>query len=328
MSVLGISVLLAASSFTWQVGSAPRGALGCDAEARAFGDRFHAATGLAVTAAACVGETAGGFDLSLSYSAEHRVAVVPAVFGLFWSASNDRTVPADLLSVPPLWGMYGDEAGCLAAVPAQKAQYERETGLPAVAAYCAKGLVGGSILRIDGFGATARRYQQIDAGFPADVDAPLAEAVAKLVAQSGATIVDARPWGPHVLVSFYGDPEAGVLVRVPGYFGRLDDQESCAAELVAAKGALAVAGAPAPALAVCLGDSFDGSSHLALAFTGGVDGAPFVERRGPTYGSYGDCAASRAAAVAVVQADTDRKVGGVVCVRESPTIFRAVALTH
>lgn len=145
-------------------------------------------------------------------------------------------------------------------------------------------------------------------------------------------MISAEPWGPHALISYYGDGNFTLDVRTIGFSGELDDRDSCKAELTVAKAAIAAAtGAPVD-VAVCLPDSdaeIDSGHHMNVGLRSDVVRTTYGQIDGPAYGSYAACRDDRAQAVAALSQASGRVVTGAVCVRTTsfqPFTYKIVGI--
>lgn len=329
---IGFSIVATHASgaefFRYVTGFVPSSSLSCDADAAAFGARFQLATALEVFSTSCAEDGFGARKLELSYIGDRPVGVVSAMRGRFWDADVEDTMPSGPFSTDALFGRYSDYSSCFAAIPGEVFTYETQTGLPAVAAYCEAGTAGGISLRIDGFGAPRSRYRQQNVEFRGEVDLEMASLVADVVRAGGATIIEAEPWGPYALVSFYGSI-VPLVPFAPNYDGIVDGPEQCEFELGVALSALATIRGSQPLISKCLSSGDSPATHLNFAFARSAEGLGFSEIRGPTFGTYATCSSNRDRSVEAMRRTSGRDVRAAVCVRTSsvdPSDFVLIGL--
>lgn len=312
--------------WTYEVRGLPPSAQGCQETASKVAQRFTAATGIAVYNADCT-QVNEGYSVTITYAAAERANAVSAVFGLFGSNDQDPMFPSIDL---PLWGVYDSFQSCTGALADMSADFERETGLSAVASSCYRALESRYVLRIDGFGeAPTKRFYNSVVDFQGNANQTFADEVSRLFERAGASMRYVTPWGGYVIAMFYAASPLHVDARTLGVFGQLDDMSQCRAELAEATRALTEIMGQAPALNRCLPDSSDGTAYLNFAFSSQTPLPQYWEDTGPTYSQYATCATDRSRLVAFIRQSTGRDARGSVCVRTSsvsPSTYKAVIL--
>jgi hypothetical protein len=200
----------------------PQSQMGCQEEAKAMASRFTRATSLRVIEAKCVdtvqlpaeGKTYPLYSLDLTYLAPSALTPEGAVFGDGEYSANPRNST----------GAYRTFDECLADLPTQSTVFETQTRLRVVTATCepARIMLDPSyVLRIESFGAPAKRLYTVAFDFYGQADADFRAKAADLVTQSGGTL--ARIWANNIL--YYAKLPVPVRYRRISSFAKASECE-------------------------------------------------------------------------------------------------------
>jgi hypothetical protein len=310
---------LGANSYRYRV-HMPKSDLSCEKEAQLLGDRFKAATGLAVTEQKCVGTVTLNADgkaytlytLSITYTGDAPVYPYTAYFGE--SATYDT--PSNLV------GTYSLFSDCLADLPGQLKQFEAQTGLIAVSAGCEPGqmdIESNYVLKIEGFGDPKNRLFVLDPKRNVQATPEWNDKLASIIPLKGGTIVKRN----KEMVYYYA---SSVLPAREVSLAFFNKKEECLAQLDQAQKIFKNVGADV-VYADCLAPArVDGPSpgarleviHDSYVMVGGDSG---LRDSAIDYYSFAECMADRDAVLADLLAKHSRVLGGICHPKDLTNIY-------
>jgi hypothetical protein len=192
----------------------------CDEEAKLLASRFETSTNIQVSGHLCLGIVEANFDgsaeqlysLELTYKAPRPAPLYSAPLGGLM----------DIMTRSTEEGTYSTYNECLNQISEQIINYEKETGINAIAAFCSPAeIIGGYILQIDGFGKPKRRLEIFHLKFGAD-DSSLKNEILSFLTDHGANIV--RIKGDAVL--YYAESARAILQKSFGSFKKYNECDS------------------------------------------------------------------------------------------------------
>jgi hypothetical protein len=160
------------------------------------------------------------YSLLVTYSSDKLLPL--GYTALLGGSDNDTDpTPSNLIGAYPTW------AACLADMPAQKANFETNTGLVAVAVTCEPGNFADEqvsyVLQIDGFGKPAQTLYTHTVKFEGTPDAALLQQLNDIIVGLGAKIVQT-----NATAIFYYAPNSIQLEQES--LALFDDEASCTAQ--------------------------------------------------------------------------------------------------
>jgi len=278
----------------------PQTSLSCQEEANQLAARFTAATGFAVSEKICRGVVDATYDgvktplysLLISYQAPNQPYMYKAMFG-FMDFQREPT------STEGAYATYND---CAADLSAQSANYERETSLKAMAAYCMPSDMGTSyLLEVEGFGSPTHRLYVMNSAFDGTLTREIHNALDSFIAGLNAHVV------AHADTHYFYYRDTSLELR-QNMFGSFSNPAECAAQLDAISSLYTKAGSKQKIVA-CLQYGND------MALNGLADGEMlFSFHVNAVYYSFDECMQDRARAI---QANTSyREPYGAVCTQD------------
>lgn len=272
----------------------PQTTLSCEEEARALGEGFTAATGIPVVEAVCSGVvnfkanddvTYPLYSLLIAYRAVAEVRPYSAILGGL--ASFDEPDSSA--------GVYSSFAECVADIKNQKANFEAQTALRAIAASCSVPTLefaGNYILKMDGFGGSPKKRLHVyNLDFFEGKDPSVQNQVRDFVTQLGGAVV----YQSDTMFFYYAEQKVVVGMH---RFGTVANKGECETQLGEVNQIMTLSGYPY--WSVKCSDGVAGSSEM----TGlGVDYGyhlytDYLESVSapPTYFSFSECMADHARA--------------------------------
>jgi hypothetical protein len=299
--------------FEYEAPSHPVG-LDCAADAQALAARVASLTGVTIVSASCEFRDADSASLRVVYNA-------PAALPLETTVDDDDSIGI---------GMFPTRAACEAAIPAQSATFQQQTGLTPVAAYCYRdklwSLFEPFVLRIDALG-TARVHAQKSTVLWVDVI--LGDRAAKLaqfesrLATRGVTAayaaVDDNPGTGMSRISTIYYSNTPILLGSLQYLV-YDTVVECLAAADQLDHILATSASP-PLVSVCTGDNLSTGGTVQVAFQGNFNG-PYQDIDVPQhFARRADCDAALPAIVQSYAQSLGRQPLGAICDLKGAHVF-------
>ncbi len=162
----------------------------CEVEAERLAMRFSKATGFGSAKSECVSvldykvdeKTYALYSLALSIPSRIMDRLSSSVYGYL-----DSYYPNDL---GDYYGLYSTYEACIGALGDRSQEFEKHTGLMAVAAFCTRARVNASyVLQIDGFGKPKKKLGTFDPTFKSAMDAATKADFIQLLNKMGAFVV-------------------------------------------------------------------------------------------------------------------------------------------